>query len=219
MIRAFILISLAAMRLVMTRPEALGLDLNLPEREDLHRWIDAAGPLGPILVVGLMTVAIVASPLPSAPVALAAGAAHGHTFETILVILGTELGAIAAFLLARGLGRPLVERQLWMKLGAGLFSSQNALTFLVFGSRLLPFLSFDMISVAEGISKLHLWRFAVATLAGIIPASFLLAHLGSEAMDGDARIATWTAVALVGFTPLPLVFAMWCDRRNTRKEG
>ncbi|WP_370373569.1 TVP38/TMEM64 family protein [Henriciella pelagia] len=219
MLRAFILISLAAMLLVMTRPEALGFDLNLPEREDLHRWIDAAGPLGPILVVGLVTVAIVASPLPSAPVALAAGAAYGHTFGTMLVVLGAELGAIAAFLLARGLGRPFVERHLGKKLGAGFLGSQNTLTFPVFGSRLLPFLSFDMISYAAGLSKLHFWRFALATLAGIIPASFLLAHLGSEAMNGDARTATWTAVALGGFTALSLVFAMWRDRRNTRKEG
>lgn len=219
MLPALILISPTAMLLVMTRPEALGFDLNLLEREDLHRWIDATGHLGPILVVGLITVAIVASPLPSAPVALAAGATYGQTFGTILVVLGAELGAIAAFLLAHGLEHPFVERHLGKRLGAGLLGSQNALTFLVFGSRLLPFLSFDMISYAAGLSKLHFWRFAVATLAGIIPASFLLAHLGSEAMNGDARTATWTAVALGGFTALSLVFAMWRDRRNTRKEG
>ena len=170
-------------------------------------------------MVALMTVAIVASPLPSAPVALAAGAAYGHSLGTILVVLGAELGVIAAFWLARGLGRPFVEKHVGKKLDAGFLGSQNTLTFLVFGSRLLPFLSFDMISYAAGLSKLHFWRFAVATLAGIIPASFLLAHLGSEAMNGDARTATWTAVALGGFTTLSVVFAIWRERHNTRKEG
>ena len=135
-----------------------------------------------------------------------------------MVVLGAELGAIAAFLLARGLGQPFVERHLGQKLSAGFLGSQNTLTFLVFGSRLLPFLSFDMISYAAGLSKLNFWRFAVATLAGIIPASFLLAHLGSEAMNGDARTATWTAAALGGFTALSLVFAVWRDRRKTPKE-
>ena len=99
-----------------------------------------------------------------------------------------------------------------------MLGSQNALTLLVFASRLLPFLSFDMISYAAGLSKLHLWRFAVATLAGIIPASFLLAHLGSEAMNGDARTAGWTAVALGGFTALSLLIAIWRERRISRKE-
>ena len=200
---------------VLAWSDAFGFDIDLPEREDLQRWIDAAGVLGPVLVVVLMTVAIVASPLPSAPVALAAGAAYGHTFGTILVVLGAELGAIVAFLLARGLGQPFVERHLGQKLSTGFLGSQNTLMFLVFGSRLLPFLSFDMISYAAGLSKLHFWRFAVATLAGIIPASFLLAHLGSEAMNGDARTATWTAAALGGFTALSVVFAIWRDRRTT----
>lgn len=215
---AFLLLLVLAIS-VLALPDVLGFDINLPEREDLDRWIDAAGLLGPILVVAPITVAIVASPLPSAPIALAAGAAYGHTFGTLLVVLGAEFGALAAFLLARGLGRPFVERHFGQKTGPHFLGSQNTLTFLVFGSRLLPFLSFDMISYAAGLSKLHLWRFALATLAGIIPASFLLAHLGSEAMNGDARTATWTAVALGGFTALPLLVAIWRERRPTRKES
>jgi len=204
---------------VLALPDVLGFDINIREREDLDRWIDAAGLMGPILVVALMTAAIVASPLPSAPIALAAGAAYGHTFGTLLVVLGAELGALAAFLLARGLGRPFVERHFGQKTGPHFLGSQNTLTFLVFGSRLLPFLSFDMISYAAGLSKLYLWRFALATLAGIIPASFLLAHLGSAAMNGDARTATWTAVALGGFTALSLLVAIWRERRHTRRES
>ena len=70
--------------------DVLGLENRLPDRADLRLWIEASGLLGPVLVVGLMTVAIVASPIPSAPIALAAGAAYGHTFGTILVVLGAE---------------------------------------------------------------------------------------------------------------------------------
>jgi uncharacterized membrane protein YdjX (TVP38/TMEM64 family) len=219
MFRLALLLLLVLAISVLALPDVLGFDINIREREDLDRWIDAAGLMGPILVVALMTAAIVASPLPSAPIALAAGAAYGHTFGTLLVVLGAEFGALAAFLLARGLGRPFVERHFGQKTGPHFLGSQNTLTFLVLGSRLLPFLSFDMISYAAGLSKLHLWRFALATLAGIIPASFLLAHLGSEAMNGDARTATWTAVALGGFTALSLFVAIWRERRPTRKES
>ena len=204
---------------ILARSDVFGLEIRLPSREDLHLWIEASGLLGPVLVVALMTVAIVASPIPSAPIALAAGAAYGHSFGTILVVFGAELGAIIAFLLARGLGRPFVERHVGKKLSIGFLGSQNTLTFLVFSSRLLPFLSFDMISYAAGLSKLHFWRFAFATLAGIIPASFILAHLGSEAMNGDARTAAWTVAALGGFTALSLLIAVWRNRGNTAKES
>lgn len=196
-----------------------GAPFDLPDRAQIQGWVEAAGVLGPIVIVALMTIAIVASPIPSAPIAMAAGAAYGHTFGTVLVVIGAELGAILAFLLARQLGRPFVERHLGQRVSAGLLGSQNMLTFLVFGSRLLPFLSFDMISYAAGLSKLQFWRFAIATLAGIIPASFLLAHVGSEAMNGNTRTATLTALALGAFTAFSLLIAVLRDRSKTLKES
>jgi len=170
------------------------------DREAIRVWIHAAGVWGPALIVLLMTVAIVATPIPSAPIALAAGAAYGHMVGTVLVLAGAEIGAVAAFLIARFLGRSALHRWLGHKIDSGLFGSQNALTILVFGSRLLPFISFDMISYAAGLSAIHVWRFALATFAGIVPASFLLAHLGSRAMNGDAATAGWTAALLGLFT-------------------
>ena len=217
--RVILILLLVILLVTLAWRDALGLDITIPERDDIRRWIDAAGLLGPVLVVALMTAAIVASPIPSAPIALAAGAAYGHTFGTTLVVLGAELGALAAFLLARGLGRPFVERHIGHKINMGFLGSQNTLTFLVFGSRLLPFLSFDMISYAAGLSHLHLWCFALATLAGIIPASFLLAHLGSEAMNGDARAAGWTALALGVFTAVSMLVAFWRERPHEQKES
>lgn len=217
--RLLLIVIVAVLLLALARPDLLGLEVNLLEREALRDRIDAAGLFGPVLIVALMTLAIVASPLPSAPIALAAGAAYGHVLGTLLVILGAELGAIAAFLLARGLGRPFVERHAGHRIGAGLLGSQNMLTLLVFGSRLLPFLSFDMVSYAAGLSKLYLWRFALATFAGIVPASFLLAHLGSEAMNGGAGAAAWTAAVLGGFTAASVGFAIWREKRARRKES
>ena len=217
--RFLLLVIVLALGVFLLRDGLLDGSLDWPDRDRLQAWIDAAGIFGPLLVVTLMGLAIVASPLPSAPIALAAGAAYGHTFGTILVVLGAEIGAIAAFLLARRLGRPFVERHLGRKVAPGFLGSQNTLTFVVFASRLLPFLSFDLISYAAGLSPLHLWRFALATLAGIVPASFLLAHLGSAAMNGDARTATWTALALGGATALSLLFALLRERQTPRKES
>ena len=45
----------------------------------LRQFIMGLGVAGPLVVVGLMTFAILVSPIPSAPIALAAGAAYGHT--------------------------------------------------------------------------------------------------------------------------------------------
>jgi uncharacterized membrane protein YdjX (TVP38/TMEM64 family) len=179
-------------------------DLLEPERVKI--LVARAGLWGPVVIVTLMTLAVVASPIPSAPIALAAGAAYGHVWGTVMVVIGAELGALIAFGLARVLGHDALRRVFGNKVDAGLLGSQNALTAMVFASRLMPFLSFDMISYAAGLSRLHAWRFAIATLAGIIPASFLLAHFGGEAVSGDLGRATWAVLGLGLVTGLPLLW-------------
>ncbi|WP_235917217.1 TVP38/TMEM64 family protein [Maritimibacter harenae] len=186
-------------------PPDIARDLN---RDTLERVVARAGPAGPLVVVGLMTLAIVASPIPSAPIALAAGAAYGHTWGTLWVILGAESGALLAFLLARMLGREALERLLGARLERGLLGSQNVLTLIVFTSRLLPFISFDLVSYLAGLSKIRPWRFALATLAGIAPASFLLAHLGTQAARGELGAVDWAlALGLGAATGAPLVWS------------
>ncbi|CUH98366.1 TVP38/TMEM64 family protein [Leisingera aquaemixtae] len=192
--------------LVLWRADALPPAMT---RADITAWVDAAGILGPLVIVGLMTMAIVASPLPSAPVAVAAGAVYGHVLGTGLVALGAELGAIIAFLIARRLGRSAIQRYLGAKLETGLMGSQNALMLTVFGSRLLPFVSFDLISYAAGLTALRFWRFALATAAGILPASFILAHLGSELVGPDGPSAIWAVLGLGLLTGAPLLWAAW----------
>lgn len=156
-----------------------------------------------------------ASPIPSAPIALAAGAAYGHVWGTVQIVIGAELGALIAFGLARVLGHDVLRRVFGDKVDAGLLGSQTALTATVFASRLMPFVSFDMISYAAGLSRLHAWRFALATLAGVIPASFLLAHFGGEAVSGDLGRATWAVLGLGLVTAVPL---LWVALRG-RAEG
>ncbi len=182
--------------------------------ERISDWVNAAGAWGPILIIALMTVAIVATPIPSAPIALAAGAAYGHTLGTVYIVIGAELGALVAFWLARFLGRDVLTRWLGDKVDKGWLGSQNALTFTVFASRLMPFISFDIVSYAAGFSRLHFWRFALATLAGIIPASFVLAHFGEEAVSGEPGHAVWAAIGLGALTLTPLVIVAVRDRRR-----
>ncbi|MGY9048531.1 membrane protein [Puniceibacterium antarcticum] len=190
---------------------------GLMDAERLDRLVARAGLWGPVVIITLMTVAVVASPIPSAPIALAAGAAYGHLWGTVQVVIGAELGALIAFGLARVLGHDVLRRVFGDRVDAGLLGSQTALTATVFASRLMPFVSFDMISYAAGLSRLHAWRFALATLAGIVPASFLLAHFGGEAISGDLGRATWAVLGLGLITGLPLLWV--ATRRKTEKDS
>lgn len=218
--RAIILVMIAVFGIALLgvslfAPSVFAEASGLLDGERLEMLVARAGFWGPVLIVTLMTIAVVASPIPSAPIALAAGAAYGHLWGTIQVVIGAELGALIAFGLARYLGHDVLRRVFGDRVNAGLLGSQRALTATVFASRLMPFVSFDMISYAAGLSRLHAWRFALATLAGIIPASFLLAHFGGEAMSGDIGQATWAVLGLGLVTGLPL---LWFAMRQKREK-
>ncbi len=186
-----------------------GLPLEWPDSISLRQWFDQLGAWGPVAVIGSMAVAILVSPIPSAPIALSAGAIYGHFWGTLYVLIGSEIGAIAAFSISRFLGYNLLHRWFGDHLNRGLVGSQSFLMGTVFASRLLPFISFDIVSYAAGLTSLSFWRFAIATLAGIIPASFLLAYFGSELVAAETdRILL--AVVLLGFLAvLPFVFRLF----------
>jgi uncharacterized membrane protein YdjX (TVP38/TMEM64 family) len=183
----------------------------------LRQRIHGLGTAGPLAVVGLMTLAILVSPIPSAPIALAAGAVYGHTWGTAYILLGAELGALAAFGLARLLGRDALQRWFGSRLPNTRLGSQGMLMAIVFASRLLPFVSFDVVSYAAGLTTLTLWRFALATLAGILPASFLLAHFGGEMATGELDRIMFAVLALGLVTLVPL--AVQYLRQRKRADG
>ena len=188
---------------------------TIVDEQRLRAWIGDLGAWGPFAVVVLMTLAILVSPVPSAPIAMAAGAAYGHGWGTLYVLVGAEAGALVAFGLARMLGGAALSRWFGKRL-PGLSGSQNVLMGIVFASRLLPFISFDLISYAAGLTGLTVWRFALATLAGIVPASFVLAHLGFELASGETDRFLYTALALGLITGLPIVAALVRDRMRRR---
>jgi len=179
----------------------------------LKHWFQHLGLAGPLIIIALMVTAVVMSPIPSAPIALAAGAAYGHTFGTLYVATGSELGAILAFFIARLIRLETLQQWVDSKLSKTVLASQNALMSVVFVSRLLPFVSFDMVSYAAGVTPLRFWRFAVATLAGIIPASFLLAHFGAELTSGESKRIGATLL-LLAIVSLVFVLSNWFANRS-----
>jgi uncharacterized membrane protein YdjX (TVP38/TMEM64 family) len=189
-----------------------GVIATVVDAGSLKAAVGKLGTAGPVAVIGLMILAILVSPIPSAPIALAAGALYGHTWGTLYVLLGAEIGALAAFGIARLAGYEVLRRWLGERLSLGWFGSQNALMGVVFASRLLPFISFDVVSYAAGLTVLSWWRFAVATFAGIVPASFLLAHFGAEMVTGEADQAMIAVLGLGVLVAIPFIAKLMRNR-------
>jgi uncharacterized membrane protein YdjX (TVP38/TMEM64 family) len=172
----------------------------------LRALAESFGAFGPLAVILGIAGAIIFSPIPSAPIALAAGAAYGGYWGTVYVVAGSLLGACVAFGIARRFGYDAVRKVPWIARWIDRTRSQAMLAGLVFASRLLPFLSFDAVSYAAGLTPLRFAWFALATLAGVIPISVLLVWFGERmAQEGAAWIGTAVLVA-GGITLVPLLW-------------
>lgn len=184
-------------------------------QEKLLILVTEFGLVGPVVIILLIASAIVISPVPSAPIALVSGLLYGHVFGTIYVVIGALSGAMIAFMIARKLGYDYINRKLHLHMPVKLFlGSQNTLMMIVFLSRLAPFISFDVISYAAGLTKLTLTRFFLASLLGIIPISFILAHMGSELSNGKIEAVSIALLILSFFTIVPLTINKIFNRKN-----
>jgi uncharacterized membrane protein YdjX (TVP38/TMEM64 family) len=137
-----------------------------PER--IKGWLAQTGGLAPVIYMVVMAAAVVISPIPSLPLNIAAGAFFGPFAGTLYSALGALGGAVLSFMIARLLGRELIERFASGHINFCSACSDKLLTKIVFFSRLLPFFSFDVISYGAGLTKITLKKFALATFFGMV---------------------------------------------------
>lgn len=152
--------------------------------DNIQQWLNDAGTLAPLLYIGIMMAAVVISPIPSLPLDITAGAFFGPILGTVYSVIGALAGAVLSFLIARRLGRESIEMFLGGHINFCSRCSDKLLTRIVFFSRLLPVISFDVISYGAGLTKMSLKKFSLATLLGMIPLTFVYNYSGSVMVFG-----------------------------------
>ena len=180
----------------------------LVQPAEIRDRVRSLGGWGPAALMAGMALAIVFSPVPSAPITLAAGAVYGHLWGTLYALVGAHAGAMIAFAIARLFGRAAVVRFVPASLldsQAGIGRSQWVLAGGVVVARLFPFVSFDAVSYLAGLTPLRTWLFAVATLIGMVPMTFLFAHLGGTMTSGEEAIRALNLLALVALAGFVLI--------------
>ncbi len=97
-------------------------------------------------------------------------------------LVSASAAAALSFGISHALGRGVVGAMVG---GASLesanrwFSRWGAYAVLV--ARLVPIISFDVISFAAGLTRMRFWWFVTATAVGMAPATFVYSYLGGRA--------------------------------------
>jgi len=148
----------------------------------LKDYILSFGVWAPIVSALLMILQALVAPLPAFVLSFANGLAFGAFWGGMLSLVSASLAAALSFWIARLLGRGPVEALVGRAhLGAAdrWFLRWGAYAILV--ARLVPVVSFDIISYAAGLTLMGFWRFMLATVVGMAPATFIYSYLGGRA--------------------------------------
>ncbi len=166
----------------------------------LRDYILSFGAWAPIVSALLMVLQALVAPLPAFVLTFANGLAFGTFRGGLLSLVSASLAAAVSFWIARFLGRGPVEALVGREhLGAAdrWFLRWGAYAILV--ARLVPVVSFDIISYAAGLTRLGFWRFMLATVVGMSPATFIYAYLGGKAPQYVQVLLVVFGAVIAGF--------------------
>jgi uncharacterized membrane protein YdjX (TVP38/TMEM64 family) len=168
----------------------------------MEALLESIGPLAPLIYMAVMAVTAVIIPIPGPPLFVIAGALFGPVMGTVYAVVGSVAGAVIAFLLARFLGRDFVESLVGKQVVICCECSEGLLAKIIFFSRLLPLVSFDVVSYGAGLTRMSLRSFALATLLGSLPMTFIYHSFGSV-----LKVSSTTALIL-GLVIVAILFAL-----------
>jgi uncharacterized membrane protein YdjX (TVP38/TMEM64 family) len=179
-----------------------------------------AGVWAPLVLAGLMILQAVIAPLPSSPVTYVNGLLFGLWWGGLLSWASALVAAAICFALSRHFGRPIAQRLVTARAiewSDRFFERFGAYAVLL--GRLLPFVSFDVVSYGAGLTRMSFTGFMAATAIGMIPGTLLYAYLGR--LGGDSGVALmWTLAALTALGVVVLLAGTKVTQRLvvTRKE-
>lgn len=168
----------------------------------------------------LMIFQSVAAPLPAFLLTLANANLFGWWQGAILSWSSAMAGAAVCFFIARILGRDAAER-LTSKAGITqidtFFEKYGRNTILI--CRLLPFISFDIVSYAAGLTSMSFGSFFLATGIGQLPATIVYSYVGGMLTGGAQLLMTGLLILFALSALVVMLRKIYMDRQSTRKGG
>jgi uncharacterized membrane protein YdjX (TVP38/TMEM64 family) len=163
----------------------------------VREWVDDAGVWAPAAFVAIsaaLTVAFFPGPL----LAGASGLLFGTALGFPLSLTAAVLGASAAFLIARAIGRDAAERVAGPRVAAIRDAVARRGFLAVLYARILPGVPYSLVNYGAGLTAIPLPVFAAATALGAAPRAFAYTALGGSLDDlGSPEAVVAIAVLVV----------------------
>ncbi len=162
---------------------------------ELQIWIKSFGLIAPVIFILIYVIATIFM-IPGSALTLVAGAVFGLWFGVAYVVIGSNLGALAAYLLAK---TKLREKFMKMTEAHPKFAAldkaigENGFK-MVLLTRLSPAFPFTLLNYFLGLTSVKTGAYIAGNFLGMLPATFLFVYVGSLANAAVGAVSTWQVV-------------------------
>lgn len=223
---ALILIAIAAILIYVTVPsvnEWINKVLAMfatGDFTDVRSFVESYGTYAAAVSFFLMVLTSVIAPLPAFVITFANASLFGWWQGAILSWSSAMAGAALCFVIGRILGRDVVEK-LTSKTGLQqideFFEKHGKQSILI--ARLLPFISFDIVSYAAGLTSMGFIGFFVATGLGQLPATIVYSYVGGMLTGGAKLFVTALLVIFALSIFVVLIKQMYNERQKKHEKA
>lgn len=160
-------------------------------------WVkEDLGPWGPV-VLAIAYVPLTVLAVPASVLTLGGGYLFGLPLGFIADSVGATIGATAAFLLGRTIGKTYVMSKLknYPRFQAVAIAIQKSGFKIVLLLRLVPLLPFNMLNYLLSVTPINLGAYILATWLGMMPITFAFVYVGTTLKDLSDVTHGWSEVS------------------------
>jgi len=175
-------------------------------RKKIINFVNSFGPLSVVIFIGLQILQVIVAPIPGEVNGFIGGYLYGPVLGTLYSTIGLAIGSLIAFVLARWLGLPFVEKvidpKMLRKYDHFMEHRGTLITFILF---LIPGFPKDALSYIIGLSHMKMTTFLIVCTGGRLFGTLMLSISGNCARN-DQNIAL---AAILGVSTLIVVLAYY----------
>ena len=182
--------------------------------EGVKTYILSFGVLAPAISFLLMVFQSLIAPLPAFLITFTNASLFGWIKGAILSWSSAMVGAILCFYTSKLFGRQIVEKitsKYALDSMDDFFEKYGKYTVLI--ARLLPFVSFDIVSYASGLTSMSIGSFVLATGLGQLPATLIYSYVG-EMLTGGLKHLVFGMMILMS-----LSLTIWVVKKMLQEKS
>ncbi len=176
-------------------------------------YLRSYGPQAALVSGSLMVLQSLAAPIPAFIITLSNSVVFGWWQGAILSWSSAMIGAMLCFFIARILGRDAVVHfvpKSALKTVDKFFDKFGTHAILI--CRLLPFMSFDYVSYAAGLTSMGFWKFFIATGIGQAPATIVYSYVGGTLTGGAQMLMMGLLIAFSATILVVIIYGVFKSR-------